>query len=172
MNPDHEEFSALRKLLAWKRHEQPPPGYFRDFAPRVMDLIEMGEARKPACWWRELLSRYDLGPAMATALGLVVMVTYLLGLSLSDLNGVGAAQAGSATPAAWQNAGLQGAASAILSAGGTVAPRSTLESGLSEFPPSMNPVVSAEPPPGLFSPGAGMRPQQIQRAGHSRGTNR
>jgi hypothetical protein len=42
---NEKDFSSLRQLLALKRHEVPPPGYFEDFSSQVISRIKAGEAR-------------------------------------------------------------------------------------------------------------------------------
>jgi len=39
MNPEQENFDALRKLLSLKRHEVPPPGYFDHLPRRISTRI-------------------------------------------------------------------------------------------------------------------------------------
>src|SRR5258708_3176945 len=50
MTPDSEQFVNLRRLLALKRHEQPPPGYFHQFSSHVMIRIREGEHGEDTDW--------------------------------------------------------------------------------------------------------------------------
>jgi hypothetical protein len=84
-NPDHpNEFAALRKLLAWKRHELPPPGYFQRLPDRVIDRIEAEGIQPRSAWWERLLHEVRVEPVVAGAYGLLVGGLLILGLSLSE----------------------------------------------------------------------------------------
>lgn len=66
-----ENFDQLRKLLALKRYEMPPPGYFVSFSSKVAARIASAEARQ-ASWWQKLGFDFNLKPAAVCALGIVV----------------------------------------------------------------------------------------------------
>ncbi len=74
-NPD--EFESLKKLLALKRHEEPPPGYFDRLPGEVRARIAHAQA-SPEPWWRRWLATWDLSPALATSYT-VVAVTLVVG---------------------------------------------------------------------------------------------
>lgn len=66
-----ENFDQLRKLLALKRHEQAPPGYFTGFSGMVIARLQAADAAEPA-WWQKLGFQLDLKPALMCGLGVVV----------------------------------------------------------------------------------------------------
>ncbi len=74
-NPD--EFESLKKLLALKRHEEPPPGYFDRLPGEVRARIAHAQA-SPEPWWRRWLATWDLSPGLATSYA-VVAVTLVVG---------------------------------------------------------------------------------------------
>ena len=52
MSQDSKDFEQLRRLLALKRYEQPPPGYFHSFAGEIIVRIRAGELGEPESkWW-------------------------------------------------------------------------------------------------------------------------
>ena len=74
-NPD--EFESLKKLLALKRHEEPPPGYFDRLPGEIRARIAHAQA-SPEPWWRRWLASWDLSPALPTSYA-VVAVTLVVG---------------------------------------------------------------------------------------------
>lgn len=64
MSTEPENFDALRKLLALKRYEQPPPGFFRDLPGKVMKRIEREDAAAVG-WWSRFREAFELRPALS-----------------------------------------------------------------------------------------------------------
>lgn len=56
MNENQPNFESLRRLLAFKRHETPPPGYFNNFSRQVITSIRAGETGAEAEWFGRLLA--------------------------------------------------------------------------------------------------------------------
>lgn len=70
MDPDPTEFAALRRLLALKRHEVPPPGFFDRLPDRIRARV-MAEADEAArSWWLRLRDSLAWRPALAGAVAL------------------------------------------------------------------------------------------------------
>jgi hypothetical protein len=99
MNPDAENFGSLRKLLALKRHEQPPPGYFNSFSNNVMARINAQEGDSESRWllnlWHNLIHR----PLLSGALGAGAFGLVMFGLLFSQGNASPTAAAAYVNPA-------------------------------------------------------------------------
>ncbi|MBK9140442.1 MAG: hypothetical protein IPM17_17065 [Verrucomicrobia bacterium] len=96
MNSQDNEFQALRRLLALKRHEQPPPGYFDRLAASIRSQLAAEQAREP--WWSRLFTRWEIRPAWAGAFAAMVAGLYVVSVGLStNPEGSGTAH----TPTDW-----------------------------------------------------------------------
>src|SRR6266581_153488 len=96
MHPEHEHenFDSLRRLLALKRHEQPPPRYFQDFSGQVIARIRAGERADRSSFWESLsweapwLQRlwgsFETKPVLAGALGMIVCGMLVTGVVYSQ----------------------------------------------------------------------------------------
>ena len=94
MQPEHENFEDLRRLLVLKRYEQPPPGYFNDFSRKIIARIEAGEgevyvsvfeqwlARAP--WVLRVFQTFERKPILAGAFGMVVCGLVVSGVVYSE----------------------------------------------------------------------------------------
>ncbi len=65
MNTEPESFDELRRLMAVKRHEEPPPAYFQNLSGKIVSRIERGEGQLTL--WERLSSNFTLRPAFAYA---------------------------------------------------------------------------------------------------------
>ncbi|HUA39491.1 MAG TPA: hypothetical protein VMA35_13950 [Candidatus Sulfopaludibacter sp.] len=71
MNENQPNFESLRRLLALKRHEAPPPGYFNNFSREVIARIGAGETGKEAGlfagipWLLNMLQSFETKPVFA-----------------------------------------------------------------------------------------------------------
>jgi len=90
MNSDDSgNFEALRRLMALKRHEEPPPGYFNDFSRQVIARIRAGETdggREPigSSWWQRLWAALETKPIFAGAFGAGVCAVLISGILNSE----------------------------------------------------------------------------------------
>ena len=83
METHPDDFKELRKLLALKRHEQPPPRYFNEFSDGVISRLRAPELLPQPSWWQRLGFDFNFRPAMVCGLG-VVMSALLLFAALSS----------------------------------------------------------------------------------------
>jgi hypothetical protein len=95
MNPDSENFDSLRQLLALKRHEVPPPGYFDRFSRDVMARIKSGdtgdEIGVARSWFSRFLRVFDVKPVFAGAFGTAVCAFLISGVISSEPSGAAVA---------------------------------------------------------------------------------
>ena len=73
MNSAPEDFGSVRRLLALKRHELPPPGYFNEFPRRVIARLEREQSVDSATWFGKLVRVLQLKPVFASGLGIVAL---------------------------------------------------------------------------------------------------
>jgi hypothetical protein len=85
-DPLPEDLERLRRLLALKRHETPPPGYFRTFSQQVIQRIEAEEQASASSGWRSWFNRFPsanvwLNPNawIASGLALLAITAVFLG---------------------------------------------------------------------------------------------
>ena len=83
MDTQNDQFEALRKLLALKKYEQPPPRFFQEFSGKVIARLHALESARPATWLQRLGLDLDFRPAMMGAFGVVVCGLLLVGVLTS-----------------------------------------------------------------------------------------
>jgi hypothetical protein len=80
MNSTPEDFSQLRRLLALKRHEQPPPGYFNELPRRIFARLEAVRSADSGSWFERLMQAFELKPVLAGSFGVAAFGLLLFGL--------------------------------------------------------------------------------------------
>jgi hypothetical protein len=104
MNSDQENFEQLRRLLALKRYELPPPRYFNDFSSQVIARIRAGERGESSSaleslfadtsWLQRLWGALESRPAFAGAFGATMCGLLLAGIVYSSNVDVGISEVG------------------------------------------------------------------------------
>ncbi len=94
MNNSENNFESLRQLLALKRHEVPPPGYFHNFSGDVLARIRAGEASErstaaerlssEAPWLVRFLQIFEAKPAFAGAFASALCMLLLFGIIYAE----------------------------------------------------------------------------------------
>jgi hypothetical protein len=79
MNPENPNFDQIRKLLALKRYEVPPPRYFNDFSSSIIARLSQPQ-HEELSWWQRLGFDFDLRPALMCGVGIVVCGMLSFGL--------------------------------------------------------------------------------------------
>ena len=84
MNSSPDDFQDLRRLLALKRHEQPPPGYFNYLPDKIQLRVERDDLSEHSTWWEWLVRKLDAQPVLAGAYAFAISGLMLLGFKVSQ----------------------------------------------------------------------------------------
>jgi hypothetical protein len=90
MNENENNFESLRRLLALKRHETPPPGYFENFSAEVRARIRAGDAGRMESfsehlpWLVRLMSAFEAKPAFAGAFAGALCLLLVFGIVFAE----------------------------------------------------------------------------------------
>src|ERR1017187_5902257 len=87
MKENENNFESLRRLLALKRHETPPPGYFENFSSEVTARIRAGVSKQltgELPWFFRLLSTFEAKPAFTGAFASALCLLLLFGIVYAE----------------------------------------------------------------------------------------
>lgn len=94
MNENENNFESLRHLLALKRHEIPPPGYFENFSAGVTARIMAGDAKRVESiserlpeelpWLFRILSVFEAKPAFAGVFAFSLCLLLVVGIVYAE----------------------------------------------------------------------------------------
>jgi hypothetical protein len=150
MKTNDNDFEELRRLLALKRYEVPPPGYFQDFSVQVIACIEAPERAPILPWWERL--GVILRPAAVCGFG-VVMCSLLVGALIAAQGNESNSQP-LLTQIANQGDGFR------------QYDRQLIPVSLAEVPASVAPVLPGTSPFNQFIPSAGRAKFNVLLAGN------
>lgn len=143
MNENENNFESVRRLLALKRHETPPPGYFDGFSRGVMARIRAGEDSRAANvssqlpWLFRLISTFEVKPAFAGGFASVLCLLLLLGIVYAE-------RPDGAPQQLLQAAEISSPLAAAPSPG-FMNPMAAAEQPVAQFVSATNPVFGAQP---------------------------
>ena len=80
MSENENDFDALRRLLALKRHEVPPPGYFENFSGNVIARIRAGDTAAELPWLLKFIQWFERRPAMPVTFASSMCLVLLYGI--------------------------------------------------------------------------------------------
>ena|ERR1700722_4020015 len=85
MNENESNFEALRRILAFKNRETPPPGYFNNFSAHVVARIRVGETNESSvAWFSKLLQAFEFKPAFAGSFAGALCMLLLFGIVYAE----------------------------------------------------------------------------------------
>jgi hypothetical protein len=82
--PDNE-LDRIQRLLACKRFEKPPPGYFGSFSEKVLAGIQAEGISEHSSWWSWFVAKFDARPALVCGYAMAVSGLLFVGFNLSQV---------------------------------------------------------------------------------------
>lgn len=82
MEPDSQQHRDLLRLLALKRHEVPPPGFFDRLPNRILVNIRAGSEIGELPWWQRLWDSLVREPMVTSSYAALAMGGLLFGISV------------------------------------------------------------------------------------------
>jgi hypothetical protein len=80
MSENEQDFDTLRRLLALKRHEIPPPGYFENFSGNVIARIRAGETAAELPLLLRFIQWFERRPALPVGFASSLCLVLLYGI--------------------------------------------------------------------------------------------
>jgi hypothetical protein len=80
MNSEQDKLNELQRVLALKRHEQPPTQFFHNLSDNVLQRLQSPEPPPEPTWRQKLGLDFDSKPVLVCATGVGVCGLLLLGL--------------------------------------------------------------------------------------------
>ena len=83
MNAEHHKEDELQKVLALKRHEAPPPRFFKGFSHQVLDRLHSPDPATPQTGWQKLRADLESKPVLVCGSAIVICGLLMLGVIAS-----------------------------------------------------------------------------------------
>jgi hypothetical protein len=99
MKQDRQETEKIIRIIALKRFEQPPPGYFHLLPDRIVSRIEQGDGKSD--FWDNLAAIFSIRPALVYAFGLSICGAVTAGILYSPRMEGMASNTGSMPDSLW-----------------------------------------------------------------------
>lgn len=80
MEENQENFDDLKRLLATKNHELPPPRFHDDLRGRILAQIDAEAAEGQTSWWQRFVDSFELRPALSTGVAAGLCAVLMAGV--------------------------------------------------------------------------------------------
>jgi hypothetical protein len=155
MKANNDQFENLRRALALKRHEQPPPRFFNDFSSQVIGRIRAGDKGDAAGvtqffwevpWLQRFWTALEAKPLLSGSFAVAVCGMLVAGVVYSEKTDPVAARFGESTQSPSTMMAIADGANPGV---GALVDQPTFTPGAE--PSGINPLVNTQPRASIFS---------------------